>query len=64
MLPLRNKEVANADHMDEMKQTVLGLSEFLQVLQGSQRYLQRKLDRHMETMVRNIVFNSSPNQEI
>lgn len=49
----RNKEVANADHMDEMKQSVLGLSEFLQVLQGSQRYLQRKLDRHMETMVSN-----------
>ncbi|KAG1681327.1 hypothetical protein FOA52_007373 [Chlamydomonas sp. UWO 241] len=46
----RGKEVAHADHMQEVEKTVRGMTEFLQVIMGSQRYLQRKLDHHMATM--------------
>lgn len=49
----RTTEVAHADHMDEVKRTILSMSEFMQVVQGSQRYLQRKLERHQHTMESN-----------
>lgn len=49
----RSKEVAHVDHMDEVKRTILGMREFMQVIQGSQRYLHRKLERHQKTMVNN-----------
>ncbi|KXZ42759.1 hypothetical protein GPECTOR_120g426 [Gonium pectorale] len=49
----RNKEVASQDHMDDVRRTILGMSEFMQVIQGSQKYLQRKLERHQQTMESN-----------
>lgn len=47
----RTKEVANQDHMEDVKRTILGMSEFMTVIQGSQKYLARKLERHQKTMV-------------
>ena len=44
--------MAHIDHMDEVKRSILGMSEFMQVIQGSQRYLVRKLERHQKTLVR------------
>ncbi|KAG2423224.1 hypothetical protein HXX76_015481 [Chlamydomonas incerta] len=49
----RAKEVASSDHMDDVKRTILGMSEFMQVISGSQKYLQRKLERHQKTMESN-----------
>lgn len=48
----RNKEVASKEHVEDVRRSILGMSEFMQVIAGSQRYLQRKLDRHHATMVR------------
>eukprot|EP00197_Chlamydomonas_leiostraca_P008549 CAMPEP_0202884770 /NCGR_PEP_ID=MMETSP1391-20130828/41321_1 /ASSEMBLY_ACC=CAM_ASM_000867 /TAXON_ID=1034604 /ORGANISM="Chlamydomonas leiostraca, Strain SAG 11-49" /LENGTH=232 /DNA_ID=CAMNT_0049568001 /DNA_START=16 /DNA_END=714 /DNA_ORIENTATION=+ len=47
----RGKEVAHQDHIEEVRRTILGMSEFMQVIAGSQRYLQRKLERHQTTML-------------
>lgn len=44
--------MASTDHMEDVKRTILGMSEFMQVISGSQKYLQRKLERHQKTMVR------------
>lgn len=49
----RTKEVANQDHMEDVKRTILGMSEFMTVIQGSQKYLARKLERHQKTMESN-----------
>lgn len=49
----RAKEVAHTDHMDEVRRTILAMREFMQVIQGSQRYLHRKLERHQKTMESN-----------
>mmetsp|Transcript_18813 Transcript_18813/g.32111 ORF Transcript_18813/g.32111 Transcript_18813/m.32111 type:complete len:233 (+) Transcript_18813:85-783(+) len=47
----RSTEIAHQDHMEDVKQVILGMSEFMQVMSGSQKYLQRKLDRHQKTML-------------
>ena len=47
----RGKEIARSDHIDEVKRNVLVVGELVDILSGEQRYLQRKLDRHMETCV-------------
>eukprot|EP00798_Chlamydomonas_sp_ICE-L_P008754 gene8754-33616_t len=49
----RGTEVAHKDHMDEVKRTITGMSEFMQVISGSQSYLKRKLIRHEATMKSN-----------
>ncbi len=52
----RTKEVANQDHMEDVKRTILGMSEFMTVIQGSQKYLARKLERHQKTMVGAVLY--------
>ncbi|KAJ9529500.1 hypothetical protein QJQ45_013852 [Haematococcus lacustris] len=47
----RDTEVAGVAHMEDVQRTILGLTEFMQA--SSQKYLQRKLDRHQVTMVSN-----------
>lgn len=49
----RSVEVAHKDHMDEVRNTIVGMSEFMQVISGSQAYLRRKLQRHEMTMLSN-----------
>jgi hypothetical protein len=45
----RGKEVASHDHLDGVKRNVLVVSELVEILSGEQRYLARKLERHMRT---------------
>lgn len=45
----RGKQVANKEHVDTLRHGIWGLSEMLEILQGEQKYLQRKLERHMKT---------------
>ncbi|MEW5310235.1 MAG: hypothetical protein WDW38_002052 [Sanguina aurantia] len=47
----RGKAMAHKDDMEGVKRTILGMSEFVSVIKGSQRYLTRKLERHEKTMV-------------
>lgn len=47
----RGKEIARKDHLDEVKRNVLVVGELVDILSGEQRYLQRKLDRHIQTCV-------------
>mmetsp|Transcript_13916 Transcript_13916/g.30054 ORF Transcript_13916/g.30054 Transcript_13916/m.30054 type:complete len:238 (+) Transcript_13916:97-810(+) len=49
----RAKELAHKEHMDEVQRTILGMSEFISVVGGSQKYLHRKLERHQQTMASN-----------
>jgi hypothetical protein len=43
--------MASKGHMEQVEQAVVSLSEFVQVIMGSQRYLQRKLDHHRTLVV-------------
>jgi hypothetical protein len=45
----RGKEVASHDHLEGVKRNVLVVSELVEILSGEQRYLARKLERHMRT---------------
>lgn len=45
----RGKEVASHDHLDGVKRNVMVVSELVEILSGEQRYLARKLERHMKT---------------
>ncbi|KAI8474611.1 MAG: emp24/gp25L/p24 family/GOLD-domain-containing protein [Monoraphidium minutum] len=45
----RGKEFASKDNLDEVKRDVLVVGELVEILSGEQRYLQRKLERHMQT---------------
>ncbi len=47
----RGKEVAQKEHVEDFKRTVMGMSEMLEIIQGEQRYLQRKIARHAQTVV-------------
>ncbi|MEW5305163.1 MAG: hypothetical protein WDW36_007724 [Sanguina aurantia] len=49
----RGKAMAHKDDMEGVKRTILGMSEFVSVIKGSQRYLTRKLERHEKTMISN-----------
>ncbi|KAF5836589.1 emp24/gp25L/p24 family/GOLD-domain-containing protein [Dunaliella salina] len=49
----RSSELAQKSHADEVSNTVESLSEFMQVISGSQRYLQRRKERHKRTMISN-----------
>ena len=48
----RSTEVAHKDDMDAAKRTIMSMTEFVEVVGGSQRFLTRKLERHKKTMVR------------
>jgi hypothetical protein len=43
--------MARAEHVDNVKRNVLVVGELVDILSGEQRYLQRKLERHIETCV-------------
>lgn len=45
----RAKEMARAEHVDQVKGAVLVVGELVDVLQGEQRYLERRLVRHIST---------------
>ncbi|KIY96837.1 isocitrate dehydrogenase (NAD+) [Monoraphidium neglectum] len=47
----RGKELASKSHLDEVKRNVMVVGELVEILNGEQRYLQRKLDRHVQTCV-------------
>jgi hypothetical protein len=44
--------VAQKEHVEDFKRTVMGMSEMLEIIQGEQRYLERKITRHAQTVVR------------
>jgi hypothetical protein len=46
----RDKEIAHTDQIDSVKVTITSMSEFMQVISGSQRYLQKKLDYHTKVV--------------
>lgn len=48
----RGKEMARADHLEDVKRNVMVVSELVDILGGEQKYLHRKLERHILTVVR------------
>lgn len=46
----RDKEIAHSDQVDNVKIAIVSMSEFMQVISGSQRYLQKKLDYHSKVV--------------
>ena len=46
----RDKEIAHTDQIDDAKIAIVSMSEFMQVISGSQRYLQKKLDAHIKVV--------------
>jgi hypothetical protein len=46
-----NKDLANKDHLEDVKRNVLVVGELIDILSGEQKYLHRKLDRHIQTVV-------------
>jgi hypothetical protein len=46
----RNKLVAHQDHIEELQTSVLWIGELVDVVKGSQVFLQRKLERHKITV--------------
>ena len=52
----RSKQVAHADHLEEVKRSVMVVAELVDILGGEQRYLRRKVDRHIKTVVRRFWF--------
>ncbi|GAX78314.1 hypothetical protein CEUSTIGMA_g5756.t1 [Chlamydomonas eustigma] len=47
----RSTAMAHQDDVDAAKRTIMSMREFVEVISGSQQYLQRKLDRHKQTVV-------------
>ena len=46
----RDKEIAHTDQVDNAKIAIISMSEFMLVISGSQRYLQKKLDYHTKVV--------------
>lgn len=44
--------MASKDHLEDVKREVLVVGELIEILSGEQKYLQRKLERHIKTVVR------------
>lgn len=44
--------MASKDHLDDVKREVMVVGELVDILSGEQKYLQRKLERHIKTVVR------------
>eukprot|EP00201_Polytomella_parva_P009837 CAMPEP_0175064036 /NCGR_PEP_ID=MMETSP0052_2-20121109/15098_1 /TAXON_ID=51329 ORGANISM="Polytomella parva, Strain SAG 63-3" /NCGR_SAMPLE_ID=MMETSP0052_2 /ASSEMBLY_ACC=CAM_ASM_000194 /LENGTH=271 /DNA_ID=CAMNT_0016330319 /DNA_START=127 /DNA_END=942 /DNA_ORIENTATION=- len=49
----RNSEIAHQSHVEQARKTITGMSEFMQVISGSQKYLERRLDIHKKTLESN-----------
>eukprot|EP00775_Hariotina_reticulata_P006937 gene6937-7155_t len=49
----RGKEMARADHLEDVKRNVMVVSELVDILSGEQKYLHRKLERHILTVKSN-----------
>lgn len=49
----RGKEMASKDHLEDVKREVLVVGELIEILSGEQKYLQRKLERHIKTVKSN-----------
>ncbi|WIA35079.1 hypothetical protein OEZ86_003566 [Tetradesmus obliquus] len=49
----RGKDLANKDHLEDVKRNVMVVGELVDILSGEQKYLHRKLDRHIETVKSN-----------
>lgn len=45
------KDLANKDHLEDVKRNVMVVGELVDILSGEQKYLHRKLDRHIQTVV-------------
>lgn len=43
--------MASKDHLEDVKREVLVVGELIEILSGEQKYLQRKLERHIKTVV-------------
>lgn len=49
----RGKDLANKDHLDDVRRNVMVVGELIDILSGEQKYLHRKLERHIQTVVSN-----------
>lgn len=49
----RGKDLANKDHLEDVKRNVMVVGELVDILSGEQKYLHRKLDRHIQTVKSN-----------
>jgi hypothetical protein len=47
----REKQMASKGHLDDVRRNVMVVSELVDILGGEQKYLRRKLDRHIQTVV-------------
>lgn len=47
----RDKHMAAKSHLDDVKRNVMVVAELVDILSGEQRYLRRKLERHILTVV-------------
>ncbi|GBF91187.1 hypothetical protein Rsub_04856 [Raphidocelis subcapitata] len=45
----RSKEIAKRDHLEDVRRGVMVVGELVEIVGGEQRYLQRKLERHIQT---------------
>jgi len=46
----REKQMASKGHLDDVRRNVMVVSELVDILGGEQKYLRRKLDRHILTV--------------
>lgn len=49
------KAMASKDHLEDVKREVMVVGELVEILSGEQKYLQRKLERHIKTVVRGLM---------
>lgn len=49
----RGKDLANKDHLEDVRRNVMVVGELIDILSGEQKYLQRKLERHINTVKSN-----------
>eukprot|EP00879_Flechtneria_rotunda_P020840 GHRR01021941.1.p1 GENE.GHRR01021941.1~~GHRR01021941.1.p1 ORF type:complete len:198 (+),score=28.95 GHRR01021941.1:153-746(+) len=47
----RSKDLASKDHLDDVRRNVMVVGELVDILSGEQKYLHRKLERHIQTVV-------------
>lgn len=49
--PCSNKDLASKDHLEDVRRNVMVVGELIDILSGEQKYLHRKLERHIKTVV-------------
>ncbi|KAF8056388.1 U2 small nuclear ribonucleoprotein B [Scenedesmus sp. PABB004] len=49
----RGKDLASKDHLDDVRRNVMVVGELIDILSGEQKYLHRKLERHIKTVQSN-----------